>query len=191
MNTSLVPVEAIEQRILVIRGMRVILDTDLARIFGVPTFRLNEAIKRNRERFPEDFMFRMTHEEFSSLTSQFAISKRGSGGRRFLPYAFTEHGVLMVANVLKSDRAVRMSVLVVRAFVKLREMLASHKELAQKLAELEQRTSKHDADIQAIVNAIRRLMVQPDPPKKRIGFRVEEPKVEYRISRHPGSRKQR
>ena len=182
-NRSLAPVEAIDQRILSIRGLRVILDTDLAPIFGVPTFRLNEAIKRNRERFPEDFMFQLTQEEFASLTSQIAISKRGRGGRRSLPHAFTEHGVLMAANVLRSDRAVRMSVHVVRAFVRLREMLASHKELAQKLAELEQRISKHDTDIQAIVIAIRRLMAPPEPPKKRVGFRVEELKVKYRIAK--------
>ena len=183
-STSLVPVEAIDQRILLIRGLRVILDTELARIFGVPTFRLNEAVKRNRERFPEDFMLQLTQEEFSSLTSQIAISKTGRGGRRSLPRAFTEHGVLMAANVLRSDRAVRMSVHVVRAFVRLREMLASHKELAQKLADLEQRISKHDTDIQAIVIAIRRLMEPPQlPPKRRIGFGVEELKVKYRTAK--------
>jgi len=181
---SLIPVEAIEQRIFLIRRQRVILDADLARIFGVPTFRLNEAIKRNRERFPEDFMFQLTPEERADLTSQIAISKKGRGGRRSLPFAFTEHGVLMAANILKSDRAVRMSVQVVRAFVKLREMLASHKELAQKLRELEQRIANHDTDIQAIVSAIRQLMAPPEPPpKRRIGFGVEEPKAKYRVAR--------
>ena len=180
---TLVP-DVIKRRILLIRGLRVIIDTDLARIFGVPTFRLNEAIKRNRERFPADFMFQFAPEEFSSLTSQIAISKRGRGGRRSLPHAFTEHGVLMAANVLKSDRAVRMSVHVVRAFVRLREMLTNHKELALKFTELEQRTSKHDTDIQAIVIAIRRLMEPPEPlPKRRIGFGVEEPKVKYTATR--------
>ncbi len=137
---ELVPstVENIGSLIRTIRGRKVILDSDLARIFDVPTFRFNEAIKRNRERFPPDFLFQLTTEEFKSLTSQFAILKKGRGQhRKFLPYAFTENGSIMAANVLNSPQAVRMSVFVVRAFVQMRDLLGSTKELAKQLAALE------------------------------------------------------
>ena len=120
-----------------VRGQRVILDRDLAALYGVPTFRFNEAVKRNRNRFPEDFMFRLTHEEVSSLTSQIAMSKSGRGGRRTLPCAITEHGAVMAANILRSPKAIQMSVFVVRAFVKMRAMLMAQKDLARKLSELE------------------------------------------------------
>ncbi len=132
MTTKPVPydVRDIESRILTIRGQKVILDRDLAALYGVPTFRFNEAVKRNRRRFPDDFMFRLTGDEFVALTSQSAISKLGRGGRRTLPYAFTEHGAVMAANILRSERAVQMSVFVVRAFVKMRAMLATQKDLA-------------------------------------------------------------
>jgi hypothetical protein len=129
------PQRAIESSIIEIRGSKVILDTDLAAIYGVQTFRFNEAVKRNRDRFPSDFMFQLTKEEVTSLTSQNAMSKHGRGGRRTLPYAFTEHGAVMAANILKSPRAVQMSVFVVRAFVKMREMLIGQRDLAKKLAE--------------------------------------------------------
>ncbi|MBI3765955.1 MAG: ORF6N domain-containing protein, partial [Ignavibacteriales bacterium] len=165
---------------MLIRGKKVILDSDLARIYAIPTFRLNEAVKRNLARFPEDFMFQLTSEEYKVLTSQIAISNTGRGGRRTSPYVFTEHGAMMAANVLKSERAVRMSVYVVRAFVKLREMFATHVELAQKLSELEWKVGRHDADIGAIVDAIRQLTTPPDKPRRRIGFRVNEDKVPYR-----------
>src|SRR6266702_7176666 len=121
-----VPLELIERRIYVIRGQKVMLDTDLAELYQVATFRLNEAVKRNADRFPEDFMFQLTKEEADALTSQFAMSKTGRGGRRTLPYAFTEHGVAMLSSVLNSDRAVRMNILIIRAFVQLRELLATH-----------------------------------------------------------------
>lgn len=184
-----VPVAAIEQRILLIRGKKVILDSDLARIYAIPTFRLNEAVKRNLARFPEDFMFQLTSEEYKVLTSQIAISKTGRGGRRTLPYVFTEHGAMMAANVLKSERAVRMSVYVVRAFVKLREMFATHVELAQKLSELERKVGRHDEDIRAIVDAIRQLTTLSDKPRPRIGFRVDEGKIPYRVNGKPGSQR--
>ena len=122
-----VAIEQIDGMIRLIRGVRVMLDRDLARIYGVPTFRFNEAIKRNRHRFPPDFMFQLTRKEFDSLTSQIAISKPGRGGRRTVPYAFTEHGALQAANVLRSQRAVQMSVFVIRAFVKMREALRGTK----------------------------------------------------------------
>ena len=123
--------------IVTIRGKRVILDRDLAALYGVPTFRFNEAVKRNRNRFPEDFMFQLTRDEAASLTSQFAMSKSGRGGRRNLPYVFTEHGTVMAANILRSQKAIQMSVFVVRAFIRLRQMLIEQRTLARKLAELE------------------------------------------------------
>ncbi len=171
----------IEQRILLIRGQRVILDVDLAKIYGVSTKQLNQQIKRNRGRFPEDFMFRLTEREqeevvaicgqLKTLRSQIVTSKKGRGGRRYLPFAFTEHGALMVANILNSPTAVKASIQVVRAFVKLRKFLASHKNLARKLYELEK---KYDGKFKAVFEAIHRLM-NPDeeviePRRRKIGF---------------------
>jgi hypothetical protein len=168
---AIVPVGLVEQRILLIRGVRVILDSDLAALYGVSTTRLNQQVGRNRERFPEDFMFQLTAEEAAGLRLHNAISKKGRGGRRYRPYAFTEHGAIMAASVLNSERAVKVSVYVVRAFVKLREMLAAHKQLARKLAELEARLDSHDEQIVSLVRAIRELMTPPPEPKrKRIGF---------------------
>jgi hypothetical protein len=170
-----------------IRNQKVIVDRDLAEIYGVETRRLNEQVKRNPERFPEDFMFRLTKEEtdhWLRSRSQIAILKRGKN-IKYLPYVFTEHGAIMAANVLNSPQAVRMSVFVVRAFIKLREMLATHNELAHKLAELERKLQNHDESIRSLVVAIRQLMrpLEPEPPKKRIGFLVEEPHVPYKYSR--------
>lgn len=167
---DLIPSKRIEQAIFLIRGQKVMLDVDLAKLYGVTAGRLNEAVKRNSERFPGDFMFQLTFHELRSLRSQIAISKKGRGGRRYLPYAFTEHGAIMAANVLNSQRAIEASVYVVRAFVRLRELLATNKDLAQKLAELECTVASHDTHIQSLFEAIRRLMA-PDPPKPRIGFR--------------------
>ncbi len=170
--------ELIEPRIFTVRGQKAILDSDLALIYGVPTYRFNEAVKRNKERFPEDFRFQLTKEEADSLISQFAMSKPGRGGRRTLPYAFTEHGAVMAANILNSKRAVRMSVFVVRAFVKMRSLLAEHRELAKQLAQLERRLSDRlDSHEIAIVDVLRRVMslldpppAPPEPPRRRIGF---------------------
>jgi phage regulator Rha-like protein len=167
-TNAIVPLEQIESRILLVRGHKVMLDSDLAELYGVTTKRLNEQVKRNKERFPTDFMFQLTPEEEESLRSHFATSKRG--GRRYRPYAFTEHGAIMAASVLNSRRAIEVSVYVVRAFVKLREMLATHKELAQKLAELEQKTQGYDEDITTLFEAIRQLMEPPEKSAKRIGF---------------------
>ena len=163
-----------------IRGQKVILDSDLARIFGVPTYRFNEAVKRNRGRFPDDFLFQLTREEQSNLISQIAISS-SHGGRRKLPYAFTENGAIMAANVLNSPEAVRMSVFVVRAFVKMRDLLGGTKELARQLADLEKKlTARLDVHESVIVDVLRRVMeildpppLPPEPPKRRIGFHVE------------------
>jgi phage regulator Rha-like protein len=168
---------SVESRILVLREQKVILDSDLAELYGVPVKRLNEQVKRNQERFPSDFMFRLSAEESDALRSQSATSKTGRGGRRYAPYAFTEHGAIMAATVLNSERAVEMSVFVVRAFVRLREMLATNHQLASKIDELEQRLDTHDASIQELIEAIRELMA-PEPAKgRRIGFQLPAGKI--------------
>jgi hypothetical protein len=170
-----VPVEQITRTLVVLRGHRIILDRDLAGIYGVTTGRLNEAVKRNLRRFPEDFMFRLTAAEADDLRSQFAISSWG--GRRYLPYAFTEHGAIQAANVLNSGRAVEMSVYVVRAFVQLRELLASNTELARRLDELEARIesklTRHDEAIAAMLSAIRELMNPAPAAQRGIGFTAD------------------
>ena len=171
-NNLIASVAQIESRIFLIRGQKIMLDADLAELYGVENRALNQAVKRNAERFPEDFMFQLTSEEYESLRSQFVTLKTGRGQhRKYLPYAFTEHGALMLGNVLKSERAVEMSLMVVRAFVRMRELVAGNKELAQKLAQLERKVGAHDKAIAEIINAIRQLMAPSDPNKKRpIGF---------------------
>ena len=171
--SGLVPAEHVEQRILSIRGQNVIIDADLAELYGVETKRLNEQVKRNKDRFPEDFVFQLTQEEFDNLRSQSATSSARHGGRRTAPYAFTEHGALMAANVLRSDRAIEMSVFVVRAFVRLRGILSSQVEMLRKLEELEERVGAHDEAIQTIVSAIRQLMA-PSSSRPKIGFTAGE-----------------
>jgi hypothetical protein len=163
---------SVESRILFLRKRRVILDSDLAALYGVTVKRLNEQVKRNRERFPADFMFRLGAKEQQILRSQIATSKSGSGGRRYAPYAFTEHGAIMAATVLNSERAVQMSLFVVRAFVNVREMLAANREIAAKIGELEERLDTHDASIQDLIDAIRELMIPPEAPRRKIGFQA-------------------
>ena len=196
-SQSLILVEQIGPRILLIRGQRAILDADLADLYGTTTKRLNEQVKRNRGRFPADFMFQLTAEEAEAMRSQIVTesgpppamrsqiatanlrsqiatsSSARHGGRRYLPNAFTEHGALMAASVLNTPRAMEVSVYVIRAFVRLRDLLSTHKELAHKLAELEQKVSSHDEAIQSLVAAIRRLM-QPAPTasQPQIGFHI-------------------
>jgi len=174
-----VGVDRIENRIHLIRGHRVILDADLAAIFAVPTKRLNEQVKRNPGRFPEDFAFHLTAREAESLRSQFATSKQGRGGRRSLPMAFTEHGAIMAANVLNSLQAVEASVFVVRAFVKLRSVMSDTRVLTRRLGLLEREIQgRLDVHETAIVDILRRVMdlldppQDPDPPRRRIGFRA-------------------
>ena len=185
--------EDIEGKIYTVRGQRVIVDRDLAGIYGVETRRLNEQVKRNLERFPEDFMFQLTEEEakaWASLRSQFATLKRGQH-LKYQPYAFTEHGAIMAANVLNSPKAIEMSVFVVRAFIKMRETLANHKTLALKLAELEKkltgRLNVHERAIVHVLGEIRKLMASaepsPEPSKRKIGFEVKEKAARYQINR--------
>jgi hypothetical protein len=160
----------IESRITILGHQKVILDSALAEIYGVPVKRLNQQVNRNRSRFPADFMFQLKPREFAILRLQFATSRRGHGGRRSLPYAFTEHGAIMAATVLNSDRAVEMSVFVVRAFVRVRATLAANKELAGKIEELEKHLVTHDGSIQEIVRLIKRLMEPPPARRRKIGF---------------------
>lgn len=164
-------VPSIENKIHTIRGQKVMLDSDLAEIYGVLTWRLNEQVKRNIDRFPPDFMFRLKEREFDILRSQFASSNKGRGGRRYLPYVFTEHGAVMLASVLNSPRAVEASIFVVRAFVKMREILSVHKEFARKLKQLERQVAGHDEDISALIEAIKQLIEPPPKPGRQIGFR--------------------
>jgi hypothetical protein len=166
------PIFSVESRILFLRHHKVILDTDLAQLYCVPVKRLNEQVKRNQRRFPSDFMFRLTAKEHEVLRSQIATSKKGSGGRRQPPYAFTEHGAIMAATVLNSERAVQMSVFVVRAFVRLRQMLATNRQLATKIDELENRLESHDTAIQEILEAIKELMLPEETPRRKIGFQL-------------------
>ena len=166
--SDLVPAERIESRIFLIRGQKVLLDKDLAELYGVTTFNLNKAVKRNIERFPQDFMFQLNKEEYSNLKFHFGISSWG--GRRYLPYAFTEQGVAMLSTVLRSKRAIQVNIAIMRVFVKLRQILSTHKELAQKLAELERKVESHDGEIRSIFEAIRQLMAPPEKPMKKIGF---------------------
>ena len=182
---------SIESAIHTLRGEKVILDADLARIYGVTTKRLNEQVKRNARRFPSDFAFRLSKAELEHLAgqiersdqsdnrSQIATGSQKHRDPRFLPYAFTEHGALMAANVLNSPQAVEMSVLVVRAFVRMRHLLAAHKELTGKLSDLERKIGTHDEQIQAIFEAIRQLMTPPEPKRRKIGFLVRERTARY------------
>ena len=155
---------------MILRGRKVILDSDLAGLYGATVKRLNEQIKRNAARFPSDFLFQLTRAEGESLRSQFATSNNRQGGRRYLPYAFTEHGAIMAATVLNSDRAIQMSIFVVRAFVRMREALAANQQIIVKLTELERRLENHDGKIQQLVGAIRELMLPAAPNRRKIGF---------------------
>ncbi len=166
----MVPADRIESRIFLVRGCKIMLDSDLAELYQVSTKRLNEQVRRNRQRFPVDFMFQVTPKETESLRSQIATSSRGHGGRRYRPYAFTEHGAVMLASVLNSPVAVQASIQVVRAFIRLREVFATHKELSTKFMELERRVETHDEHINALFEAIHQLMKPPERPRKQIGF---------------------
>jgi hypothetical protein len=167
--TQLVPTEQVERLIHLARGEKVLLDADLAVLYGVTTGNLNKAVQRNQQRFPPDFMFQLSDEEAAALLFQFGRSKQ-RGGRRHNPYAFTEQGVAMLSSVLRSERAVQVNVAIMRAFVGLRRMLAGNEALARKLAELERRLEGHDQAIKSLFDAIRELMAPPAKPRREIGF---------------------
>ncbi len=167
-QSPIIPLDTIERAIFFIRGHKVMLDADLAKLYDVTTFNFNKAVKRNLDRFPRDFMFQLTAEEAHALRFQIGMSKRsGRGGRRYVPYAFTEQGVAMLSSVLRSKRAVQVNIAIMRTFVRLREMIASNKELAKCLNELEK---KYDAQFKVVFDTIRALMAPADEPQRRIGF---------------------
>jgi len=160
----------VDSKIRLIRGQRVILDTDLAELYGVSVKQLNQQVKRNARRFPDDFIMQLTGKEAANLRSQIVTSSSSHGGRRYLPHAFTEHGAIMAASVLNSERADDMSIFVVRAFVRMREALTANQQIMSKLAELEHRVESHDGNIQELIEAIRELMEPPPATNRRIGF---------------------
>jgi len=169
MKHVLMPIEAIEQKIYLIRGQKVMLDRDLATLYQVKPIVLRQHVMRNKERFPDDFMFKLTKAEAQTMVSQNVIpSKRSLGG--YLPYVFTEQGVAMLSGILRSKKAIQVNIAIMRAFVKLRQILSTNKELAHKLKELEQKIEKHDTEIQGIFEAIRQLMTPPQKPRRKIGF---------------------
>jgi phage regulator Rha-like protein len=177
---SIIPRELVEQRIYLIRGQKVMLDFHLAKLYNIPNKRLKEQVRRNIKRFPEDFMFELTKDEYDRLRSQIATSKTGRGGMRYTPFAFTEQGVAMLSSVLNSERAIQVNIAIIRAFVKLRNILATHEELRKKLEDLERKFERHDEQIRLVFDAIRELMQPPEKPKRKIGFRVEEKRKRYR-----------
>lgn len=174
-ETSLAVIKGIEEKIYLIRGQRIMLDSDLAEVYQVETRVLNQAVKRNLNRFPEDFMFQLTEEETKSLTSQIVTSNKGRGGRRYLPYVFTEHGAVMLATILNSPTAIEASIKVVRAFVQMRSILALHQDLAERIEKLEKTTDKHDRHFAAVSQLLAEIFRDPKFLKRKIGF-IEEKK---------------
>lgn len=169
-KTAMILTNRVGSKILILRNQRVLLDVDLAELYGVTVKRLNEQIKRNPQRFPADFLFKLTRDEYRNFRPQNAISGSSHGGRRYLPYAFTEHGAIMAASVLNSKRAIEMSIFVVRAFVQMRHALLVKQQVVSKLSELEARLDQHDTDIQELIETIRELMMPPPANNRRIGF---------------------
>jgi hypothetical protein len=206
MNKEIVTVEQIARRIRYVRGEKVLLDVDLAALYGVATKVLNQAVRRNRGRFRDDFMFQLRPEEVLNLrsqivtsssqgaedqaagknSSQIVTSSKRHGGRRYRPYVFTEQGVAMLSSVLNSGRAVRVNIAIMRAFVRLRQTLDANRELARKFEQLERRVGKHDDEIAAILEAIRQLMTAPEKPRREIGFHVRENAAHYRTRKKAG-----
>jgi hypothetical protein len=194
MNKEIVPADTIASRIRSLRGEKVLLDFDLAALYGVETRVLNQAVKRNADRFPSDFMFQLSVEETEIISqrvtssagqtvsdsSQIVMSPAKHRGKRYRPYTFSEQGVAMLASMLNSERAKKVNIAIMRAFVKLRQILEANRELAKKFSELEQRVGKHDEEIDAILEAIRQLMAPPDGPRREIGFHVREKAPRYR-----------
>ncbi len=185
-DNSTVPLSIgeIAQRIRLIRGQRVVLDTDLAAFYGETTKRFNQQVRRNLSRFPADFMFLLDDEEFAALRLQFATLKAGRGQhRKYMPYAFTEHGAIMAATLLNSPRAIEISVHIVRAFVDLRATLATNRQMAAKLYQLERKVSKHDHAIAELIDSMRQLLAPPEPPKRPIGFVTQQDKKTPKAAR--------
>ena len=186
--SELVPQSQVEQKIFMLRGKKIMLSHDLAELYGVIPKVLVQAVKRNKDRFPEDFMFQLTRKEAESLKFQIGTSNLKSqsvtsswgGARRATPYAFTEQGVAMLSSVLRRKKAIRVNIEIMRAFARLREILATNKDFARRLEELERKFNAHDAQFQAVFDAIRELMKTPEKPKRRIGF-LEEPRAVYRV----------
>ncbi len=179
-ENTIATVNRIENLILSVRGQRVLWDMDLADLYGVPTKVLKQAVRRNIDRFPSDFMFVLTRQEFADLRSQIVTSSSPQwGGARYQPMAFTEQGVAMLSSILRSKRAVQVNIEIMRVFVKLRHVVSTHKELAVKLRQLERKIEKHDESIEAIFEAIRQLMTPPEKPRKRIGFDIKERRAAY------------
>ena len=179
MSEALIRTDQISEKIMVLRGQKVLLDRDLAALYGVTTGALNQAVRRNWDRFPADFVFQLTPDEEGFLISQTVISKPGRGGRRRRPNAFTEQGVAMLSSVLRSKRAVQVNIAIMRAFVQLRSVLESNRELARKFSELEERVGRHDEEIAAIIEAIRQLIEPPKKTRREIGFHVRETSPRY------------
>lgn len=177
-NRELVPIELIQSKILVIRGEKVMIDRDLAELYGVETKQLKRAVRRNLERFPSDFMFVLTKDEYNALRYQSGTLKRGAHSK-YLPIAFTEQGIAMLSSVLTCNRAVEVNIAIMRAFVQIRKIASSQEQLARKLREIEARLEDHDESIEAIFEAIRQLITPPEKPRKGIGFEVKEPKARY------------
>ena len=166
--------DIVVNKIYVIRNQKVMLDSDLAELYGIDTGRLNEQVKRNLSRFPEDFMFQLSDEEFKSLISQFAISNKGRGGRRKLPYVFTEHGVLMLSSVLNSPQAIQVNIQIVRIFTRLRNLLSEHTELKLEIADIKTHLQNHDKNIELVFSYIDKLIDKENQPRKRIGFKPDD-----------------
>ena len=180
MSKAVIPIERIASAILMLRDQRVMLDYDLAVLYGVETRALKQAVRRNPDRFPNDFMFELSEQEIDTVVSQFVIpNRRRFGGAK--PMAFTEQGIAMLSSVLNNERAIKVNIAIMRAFVKLRQVLDTNRELAQKFSELEQRVGKHDEEIAAILEAIRQLMAPPEKARREIGFHVREKAPRYRV----------
>ena len=173
-KSVVIPDEVVISKIYLIRNHKVMLDIDLAELYQVETGRLNEKVKRNMDRFPKDFMFQLTKEEWGSLRSQIAISKKGRGGRRYSPFAFTEHGVLMLSSVLNSERAIQVNIQIMRIYTKLKEMLMDHKDILLKLEKLEKKVSKHDENFKVVFTYLKELLNPKKEPLRKIGFKRKE-----------------
>jgi ORF6N domain len=173
-KSVMVPDELLMNKIYLIRGQKVMLDMDLAELYQVGTKRLNEQVRRNKLRFPADFMFRLTSKEWNSLRSQIATSNTGRGGIRYLPYAFTEQGVAMLSSVLNSETAIRVNIRIIRVFTKMRELLLTHKDILLQLEKMENKIASHDGDITVIFDYLKQLLNPPNPPRNKIGFKRKD-----------------